>query len=95
MIRKRGPWKSIDDVEFATLEWLDWFNHRRLLSSTGDIPPAEFEERYWTEKERESAAGLKQLSPSTEPGAIHWASAHLSGIRCQFEPVSRICPLQP
>ena len=62
VIRKDGPWKNIDDVESATLEWADWSNHRRLLSSIGDIPPAEFEERYWMEKEREGTVGLKQLS---------------------------------
>ena len=43
---QRGPWKTIDDVEYATLEWVDWFNNRRLLESNGDIPPAEFEKRY-------------------------------------------------
>ena len=43
LIRRRGPWKGIDDVEYATLEWVDWFNHRRLLEPIGDVPPAEFE----------------------------------------------------
>jgi putative transposase len=43
LIRRRGPWKGIDDVEFDTLEWVDWFNHRRLLEPIGDVPPAEFE----------------------------------------------------
>ena len=38
VIRRRGPWKNIDDVEFATLEWVDWFNNRRLLEPIGDIP---------------------------------------------------------
>jgi putative transposase len=48
VIRRRGPWKNIDDVEFATLEWIDWFNHRRRLEPIGDIPPAEYEMLYWT-----------------------------------------------
>jgi putative transposase len=43
LIRRRGPWKGIDQVEYATLEWVDWFNHRRLLEPIGHIPPAEFE----------------------------------------------------
>jgi len=43
LIRRRGPWKGMDDVEYATLEWVDWFNHRRLLEPIGHIPPAEFE----------------------------------------------------
>jgi putative transposase len=43
LIRRAGPWHGLDDVELATLEWVDWFNHRRLHSALGDIPPAEFE----------------------------------------------------
>lgn len=59
VIRKRGPWKGIEDVEYATLEWVDWFNNRRLLSSVGDIPPVEFEQAYYTELEVvPKAAGL-------------------------------------
>ncbi len=44
---RRGPWRSFEAVEFATLEWVDWFNHRRLLEPIGNIPPAEAEERYY------------------------------------------------
>jgi transposase InsO family protein len=59
VIRNRGPWKGIEDVEYATLEWVDWFNNRRLLSSVGDIPPVEFEQAYYTELEVvPKAAGL-------------------------------------
>jgi putative transposase len=43
VIRRRGPWRSLEAVEFATLAWVDWFNKRRLLGPIGDIPPAEFE----------------------------------------------------
>ena len=43
LIRRRGPWRGIDDVELATLEYLDWFNHRRLHTACNDRPPAEFE----------------------------------------------------
>lgn len=43
LVRKQGPWKTIDDLEIATLEWVDWYNHRRLHSSIGDVPPAEYE----------------------------------------------------
>ena len=62
VIRKRGPWRSIDDVEFATLEWVDWFNNRRLLEPIGDIPPAEFEELHWIENGRTDTIGLKGMS---------------------------------
>lgn len=47
VIHKRGPWKTKAAVELATLEWVSWFNHIRLLESIGDIPPAEAEERYY------------------------------------------------
>jgi putative transposase len=62
LIRKRGPWKTLEDVEFATLEWVDWFNHRRLLEYTGNIPPAEFEEMYYHEQSLVEDEGLKQMS---------------------------------
>ena len=43
IIHRRGPWRSFDAVEYATLEWVDWFNNRRLLQPIGNIPPAEAE----------------------------------------------------
>jgi transposase InsO family protein len=46
VIHRRGPWRSFEAVEFATLEWVEWFNHRRLLEPIGNIPPAEAEKRY-------------------------------------------------
>ena len=51
LIRRRGPWRSIDAVEFATLEWIDWFNNRRLLEPIGDVPPVEFEQAYYRQQE--------------------------------------------
>jgi putative transposase len=50
LIHKRGPWKTVDEVEFATLEWVDWFNNRSLLGPIGDIPPAEFEATYYRQE---------------------------------------------
>jgi len=47
VIHRRGPWRSFEAVEFATLEWVDWFNNRRLLEPIGNIPPAEAEKRYY------------------------------------------------
>ena len=47
VIHRRGPWRHLDAVEYATLEWVDWFNHRRLLEPIGNIPPAEFEASYY------------------------------------------------
>jgi putative transposase len=62
LVRRRGPWKGIDEVEYATLEWVDWFNHRRLLEPIGYLPPAEFEAAYWREEAPGSIDGLKQPS---------------------------------
>lgn len=47
VIRRRGPWRSLEAVEFATLTWVDWFNTRRLLEPIGYVPPAQFEARYY------------------------------------------------
>jgi transposase InsO family protein len=51
VIRRRGPWRSPETVEYATLEWVDWFNHRRLLEPIGNMPPAEAEARYYAQLE--------------------------------------------
>ena len=51
VIHRRGPWRGIEAVEFATLEWVHWFNHRRLLELIGNIPPAEAEDRYYAKLE--------------------------------------------
>ena len=59
LIRRRGPWRGLDDVEFATLEYVDWFNHRRLHGEIGMAPPAEFEDRYY-----------RQNSPATEAATL-------------------------
>ncbi len=52
VIRRCGPWRHVEHVEFATLEWVDWFNNRRLLESIGYIPPVEFEQRYYQQQNR-------------------------------------------
>lgn len=43
LVRNRGPWRSIDDLEIAAVEWVDWYNHRRLHGEIGLIPPVEYE----------------------------------------------------
>ena len=50
LIRKDGPWRGLEDVEFVTLEYLDWFNQRRLHSELGMLPPAEFEADHYHEE---------------------------------------------
>ena len=56
VIHRRGPWRSMEAVEFATLEWVDWFNNRRLLEPIGNIPPAEAEARYYAQTEAQTLA---------------------------------------
>ena len=56
VIHRRGPWRSCEAVEFATLEWVDWFNTRRLLEPIGHIPPAEAEAAYYAALEPRDVA---------------------------------------
>lgn len=62
LIRTRGPWKGIDEVEFGTLEYADWFNNRRLLEPIGHVPPAEFEAAYHRKEDPSHPAGLNESS---------------------------------
>jgi putative transposase len=60
VIRRHGPWKGLESVEYATLEWVHWFNHNRLLEPIGNIPPAEYEKAYYTGQDGLAVgAGLK------------------------------------
>ena len=56
VIHRRGPWRSFEAVEFATLEWVNWFNCRRLLEPIGNIPPAEAEQHYYAMLEQPAIA---------------------------------------
>jgi len=56
VIHARGPWRTLDAVEYATLEWVDWFNNRRLLESIGHVPPAEYEQAYYQLNETQAMA---------------------------------------
>src|SRR5438445_672683 len=50
VVRRQGPWRHVEAVEFATLAWVDWFNTRRLLAPIGYVPPIEFEDAYYREQ---------------------------------------------
>jgi putative transposase len=63
LVRNRGPWRGLDDLEYATLEWIDWFNHRRLFEAHGQIPPAEFEENYY----RQEGSGQQAETQTKQP----------------------------
>ena len=56
VIHRRGLWRSFEAVEFTTLEWVDWFNTRRLLELIGNVPPAEAEARYYAQTEAQALA---------------------------------------
>ena len=60
LIKPRRPWRTVDQLEIATLEWVDWFNHRRLFEACGDISPVELERAHYRQ-----AAGLTQAGQST------------------------------
>jgi putative transposase len=71
VIRLKGPWRHLEDVEFATLTWVDWFNTRRLLEPIGYVPPAEREAQYYAQLDQEAPAvpasrrgAQRQLDPS-------------------------------
>ena len=56
VIHRRGPWRSFEAVEFATLEWVDWFNNRRLIEPIGNVPPAEVEAAFHAALETRNVA---------------------------------------
>jgi len=58
VIRQQGPWRSLEDVEFAVLEWVWWFNEHRLLEPLGYLPPAEYEEAFYSRSEAQALAAV-------------------------------------
>jgi putative transposase len=56
VIHRRGPWRSFEAIEYATFEWVNWFNNRRLLEPIGNIPPAEAEANFYAAPERSDMA---------------------------------------
>lgn len=68
LIRRRGPWRGLDDLELATLEWVDWWNHRRIHSAWGMTPPAEAEAAYY-----------RKTLPTNRPGPLATASTKPRG----------------
>ena len=60
LIYNRGPWNGLEDVEFGTLEWVDWWNNRRLLGPIGMIPPAEAEAFFYSQRELVEEAGTQR-----------------------------------
>ena len=67
MIQRKGPWRHLEAVEFATLTWVDWFNTRRLLEPIGYVPPAEYEANYYAQAS--TGALVSSPDPRTEMDA--------------------------
>ena len=60
LVRNKGPWKGLDDLELGTLEWVDWFNNQRLYHDLGHIPPAEYEDLHY--RQQHSAENAEPLT---------------------------------
>jgi hypothetical protein len=71
LITMRGPWRSVEDVELATLSWVHWWNTSRLHSAIGDLPPVEFETAHYAQQHPAGMAWGPPNRASTEPGVIH------------------------
>jgi transposase InsO family protein len=67
VIQRKGPWRHLEAVEFATLTWVDWFNTRRLLEPIGYVPPAEYEARYYEQRRRPAPIGDAVAAGALEP----------------------------
>jgi putative transposase len=63
LVRRNGPWRGLDDLEFATLEWVDWFNNRRLHGAIGYVPPAEYEANCYSSRIPDMAGTQPNESP--------------------------------
>ena len=81
IIHRRGPWKTREAVELATLEWVSWFNHHRLLEPIGYIPPAEAEANYWRQQAQASIHNQACPVGSAAGGLNHEYMAQPGGLR--------------
>ena len=68
MVQRKGPWRHLDAVEFATLTWVHWFNTRRLLEPIGYLPPAEYEAQYYSDAGSRGGARRQPLPDSELDG---------------------------
>jgi hypothetical protein len=91
VIRRRRPWRGVEDVEFATLEWVAWFNRHRLLEPIGYGPPVEYEEHSY-QLHQTLAGGRESTNPvSGKPGAVHRQSM----LGCPCEPCECYAATRP
>jgi Integrase core domain len=81
VIQRKGPWRHLEAVEFATLTWVDWFNMRRLLEPIGYVPPAEYEARYYAQRHATSDTGDDvNAPPLSTPHVLEGVDRRSSGI---------------
>ena len=93
VIHRRGPWRNFEAVEFATLEWVDWFNNRRLLEPIGFIPPAVAEERYFAMLNETAMAGDSNKMASGKAGAVQTDIAPvIKSLRISRWPILEVFP---
>jgi hypothetical protein len=71
VIRCQGPWRNRDAVEMATLEWVDWYNNRRLFEALGDIPPAEAESAYYATMTPSESPRMAEQTPPLNSGRFN------------------------
>ena len=92
LIHRRAPWKTMKAVELATLEWVSWLNHQRLLGSIGYIPPAEAEDDYYRQRQRQRLRHWQReclnQSASTEAGTIQMSFTCLSDEAERLDPLA-------
>ncbi|GAA2644061.1 hypothetical protein GCM10010425_59850 [Streptomyces spororaveus] len=69
LIKPRRPWKTLSDIELATAEWIDWYNHRRLHGEKGHIPPVEYEAKHYEVIMKPRSQPQSEVS--TKPGTVH------------------------
>ena len=93
LVHRQGPWRKMQDLEIATLGWVDWFNNRRLLGPIGNIPPAEAEENFYAQRNvldmvaPNEAIGLRQIrgdsgrSINDAPSMVAWQCPRPDGGR--------------
>lgn len=94
VIRRRGPWRSLEAVEFTTLEWVDWFNTRRLLKPIGNVLPAEAEQRYHARRGNAAMAACpKETDLRQTRGGTHFPEA--SGLPDLWVPPGQTRPDVP
>jgi len=84
LIKPRGPWKSLAQVELATAEYVEWFNSARLHSAIGHVPPAEYETAYYAQTPAATGGWSQHLKPPSNPGRFTVRLGPAAGWCCSW-----------